>query len=1219
MDVPNERLGKLDPQAAVRLIESIIYADARSLVLPPTAISFPHNVNAADGGIDGKVDGARQTGKQGAIKEGLTCYQIKSGNFHPTPSNIHRMLYDQKTLKKKIRECFERKGTFVLALTGYDGPNPEDTVLKKIRQELVGKYNNSKIEVWTQSTIRGFLKNNPAVSLNVLGIDDDSFKSYSDWSKQDDMSKEVELGPEQQKFIDAVRRHLSSSPDKHLRITAEPGIGKTRLVLEALSTEQFSTACIYVDRPSAFLNSRSFSHLLCDDCQGDTYLIVDECDEEYMAEIWNKVKRIPQIRLVTIHNESGVKTKNMLTLQVPPLDNEQIMSILERHGVPSPNRAKYCSLCGQSPRAAHAIGESLRYEPDDIGKVYEERVWDRYIASKTRTDSEEFKTQKTILLWISAFRRMGFAGLYSKEYGLLQKHMAKYENISLGTFTGAVEKFRAMRILQGDRTLYITPKILHLSLWHQWYKQYHNIEPSLPGYKPDKIFKFSPEANMLEWHTDMFWYAKTAGTDIMNDLFAEGGYADTHRLLDSKFGAELFHSLAKADIDRAVDYISRYVHSKTDWELLEFKSGREQVAITLWGAAMKRELFDKIARLLLLLAETDTDGYGRIADIFVSLFVPVSGPSAQTQTPPSERLPLIRKALLSTNPKRRQLALRACDEALKRPISTFVYDDEKLWQDGSPWTPKSKTEISDYYKELLRVLHLRFDYITDEKEGTDIIGVILKRGMNMLADPAVSDTMVSIVEDLYKEHHVDAETVVKAISTHVALIPFRPMPEHFLRGTGKLQDMLIKSEYRLMMRQTVAWNMVHDHRDDPLKSMERVVRQSLDINTLRPELDWLVTREAVHGYDFGYALGRRDGSNLLPAILSAQRQSKSPVADFLAGYLHASFERDVSGWEDTMEEMLQDHDLRALVPELASLSGMTDRVATRLHDIILEGRLEPSVLKPFIYVNAVNELSGPVFEKWVQLLQSGDQKSHQICLDLYWRYYVANMRRMPDSAPDLLLARDVESVASDQTQVSLWCSILERYMEQNPEDVQVLSSALAFTAGNLVGTGAEDVFFDMLCAVAARSREDAWEHVANLLDPMSDSPADLDNSKAHFIANLLDGGTLVDKISLDIICGWIDEAPDRRAQLATYVFPDRIDIAAEMVSRYGRIGRVRETLTSRQAGHNITSYNISKKIEELESFRNKVEDPFVLEWIDECTNALNHKLNKCRTEWKTDR
>ena len=75
-------------------------------------------------------------------------------------------------------------------------------------------------------------------------------------------------------------------------------------------------------------------------------------------------------------------------------------------------------------------------------------------------------------------------GPYSKEYVLLQKHLAEHENISLGVFTSTIEKLRDMRILQGDATLYITPKILHLKLWGQWYRQYHNMGLALPGYRP---------------------------------------------------------------------------------------------------------------------------------------------------------------------------------------------------------------------------------------------------------------------------------------------------------------------------------------------------------------------------------------------------------------------------------------------------------------------------------------------------------------------------------------------------------------------------------------------------------------------------------------------------------------------------------------------------------------------------------------------------------------
>lgn len=491
MRVTNEHLDRLEPLEAVELIEAIIHADARLSEIPASSLSFPHKVYVADMGVDGRVEGANQDGELGAIKKGLTCYQIKSGKFQPTPTKIRCMLFTKNVLKEKIRECFDQDGTFVLALTGYDDPNPEYKVLKKIRKELDNKYKDSKIEIWTQSTIRGFLKDNPSLELQVVGMDDRSFKSYKEWSEQDDMSKKMVMGPPQKEFIGKVQSHLKSPSNKHLRITAEPGIGKTRLVLEAL--EPFSTACIYVDRPSAFVDSESFRHIQEHGGQVDTYLIVDECDEDYMTEIWNRVKRVRRVSLVTIHNEPGTNTKSMVSIEVPHLDDEHIISILENYKVPRHRRIEYVSLCGRSPRAAHAIGESLQYDPDDLGGVHAEHVWDLYISSKTRRDSDEFRVRKTILLWISAFRRIGFAGPYSKEYVLLQKHLAEHENISLGVFTSTIEKLRDMRILQGDATLYITPKILHLKLWSQWYRQYHNMGLALPGYRPENIKFFLPK------------------------------------------------------------------------------------------------------------------------------------------------------------------------------------------------------------------------------------------------------------------------------------------------------------------------------------------------------------------------------------------------------------------------------------------------------------------------------------------------------------------------------------------------------------------------------------------------------------------------------------------------------------------------------------------------------------------------------------------------------
>ena len=341
---------------------------------------------------------------------------------------------------------------------------------------------------------------------------------------------------------------------------------------------------------------------------------------------------------------------------------------------------------------------------------------------------------------------------------------------------------------------------------------------------------FSPEANMLKWHTDMFRYAEEAGDNRFTiDLFTRDGYADTYRLLDSAVGAEMFHSMAGADIDGAVDCIDRHIHSKTEQEFLESRDGRSEMVMILWGASMKSHLFDKSAKLLRLLAETDDDHNRLTEDIFASLFVPL--PGAQTEVPPAARLHLIRDAHLYVNEKRRRLAVRACAKALTRPASIPSYDGD-LCRDGKPWTPKSETEISEYYKEVLGILHTHLDYVGEEEEA-NIIGIILEKGMNMLADPAVSDKVVDVVMDAYKEHHVDAKTIMGAISTCVSINQFWPMSELFLKQAGRLRDLLIGSDYRLLLRLIVSWSRVPD-RDDPLNSLEQLARRSLDIDVLRP-------------------------------------------------------------------------------------------------------------------------------------------------------------------------------------------------------------------------------------------------------------------------------------------------------------------------------------------------------------------------------------------------
>ena len=1222
-DISNEYLDKLGPQEAVALIEDILHADAQMSSIRPTQISIPHNINAPDGGIDAKTTNVKKESALGSMKAGTTYYQIKSGKFAPTKTNIHNILFNKKTLKKRVQECFDNHGTFILVLTGYDAPQ-SDEIISKIKAELYNNYKNAKIHVWTQSTLRGFLKNIPSLRLNLLGIDGKWFMTYEGWSRQDDMKNKAELGPKQLEFIKNVQQFLIEISEEHLRITADPGIGKTKLILEALKPRHLSKSCIYVDKPSEFLKSDTLQRLTNPNTQSRTVLVVDECDDYTMVEIWRQVKPHSQkLRLITIYNEHGTQMNHMRTLPVPQLDDNRITNILKSYDIDQSRLDTWCKECRPSPRAAHVIGNNLKSYPDDIFRPPDTvQVWDRYIASKERLDSDDFKTRKKILLWISIFRRIGFGDVYTTEQNILED-ILKNDGIEKHVFTSTVNTLKEMRILQGDTTLYITPKILHLYLYRQWHQIYKGTIPfPLNDWLNDADNSFKYEY-ILKWYSEMFSYAKSVDVShhYAKGIFARGGYVDRYGLLDSYEGAEMFYNFAKADVDGAISYLENWAKSKSKDGLLPDTTVREQVIMVLVGAAMKRELFHRSADILLVLSEAKNGlHYNSAASTFEGLFHPVSGKSAQTEVPPSERVQLIRDALASDISRVRRLGIGACNAAMVSLALPGPRIREDMWQDYTPWVPKSDTDISRYQIEVLEIMRDYMGRFAGE-EMSLLCDVLLNEGIFLLYDVKAADTVLSVIHEAYKKHQINAADIINAVSRCRGKYSLFPIPDTLQKGLIKLQDMVIGSDYSSMM----IWNVAESDKfeeDQHLHALMTLAEQSLDIETLGPELDWLVTDKAVYGHQFGHILGNLDDFTLLQFILDAQRRAVSSSAGFLGGYLCAVFEKNENRWEDTMDELYQDVKLRSYIPELTAASGMTDKAATRVYDVIYSYDLEPSLLESFIYTDKVGKMSEAIFQKWVCLLWNGNSESRQTCLVLYWQYYIRHKRIVPDSAHEILFSENAKAVVEGGRHYTIdhWCHIVEVYVKQHPEDANVLCHALKFVAANLMGTGAERHLAGLVLKSADQNGIKAWEQITTLLEPTDKNPASVDNEN-HFIIKYLmqSNRSLVDRITLTVMHDWIYEDVKKRAPLVAYLLPDTFDIAIDFMSEYGAVDMVDEMLIFNQLQCNMMhkTEHHTKKIQEIEKLKKDTADDAILTWLEKCKAALVSDKDKYENRYRS--
>ena len=231
--VKNEHLNQLDQNAAVDFFRRLLWAEARRLGIELSNIYVSSWGNGADGGVDATVDDAQITNGSGIIKQGKTCYQIKSGvTFKPWQSTqIRDELFKGKpgrqNLGASIRTCLDADGTYVLVCTGIDPVERQrQQILSNIEEWLKQcDYPHPKVEVFTQNTLKGFLELFPSLALSVNGNPEAIFQTHQSWFQDATMQSPFVSGELQDDQISEIQEKLRQNNNTvHVRVLGEPGI-----------------------------------------------------------------------------------------------------------------------------------------------------------------------------------------------------------------------------------------------------------------------------------------------------------------------------------------------------------------------------------------------------------------------------------------------------------------------------------------------------------------------------------------------------------------------------------------------------------------------------------------------------------------------------------------------------------------------------------------------------------------------------------------------------------------------------------------------------------------------------------------------------------------------------------------------------------------------------------------------------------------------------------
>jgi hypothetical protein len=983
--IEHATLDRLSITSAVEAFRDLLWARATERGIPTTRISISSSVHTPDGGVDGSIlDGSGPPIEDDELLTSGTRFQIKTGKFAPWQlSSINNELFGKngsgfENLGLGIQETLLSGKRFVLVCTGID---PIDSDVRKARDNLVSAfakcgYPDAEVEVWGQTSLIGLFQRYPSLCLQLLGHDQGGFRDCVSWSSDEDMQPAVHYGPEQQLLIDELRAELRLGHTPHLRLIGEPGVGKTRLALELIRADDLAPSVLYIRDGRSFLHSSFINELVRADDHRFVILVIDECPSRDRANIWNTLKsRCDRIRAITIDHgpDDSVDDKTRI-VKVAPVGIDETVAILKDHGVGGHDAARFAGLCEGCPRVAHVLGENLRMDRADLLQTPATvEIWDRFVVGYDPPNSEEVELRRIVLRHVSLFQRFGFEPPVDDEARFIASLTAKCDpRLTWPRFQSIVNSLKRRRILQGATTLYITPRLLQLQLFREFWEVYGST------FQIAEALEAMPSP-LRQWFVEQLRYADKSkgGGRAVEQLLGYDGILPRDEFPDDESCGRLMESLAETDPKATLRCLQRTVGLMDVAQLCALKTSRQWLVWTLDKIAVWEDCFVDAATLLMRLAESENatnsnNATGTLEELF-SLVPGMGG----TQACPALRLTVLSDALDSDIPERRRIGLRCCETALltSATFRTVSTEHQGLRKTIEFWMPTTYGELWDAHRDVWTLLVAKLD----SWSGTDrsaLVSTLIKSAWSTMHIKA----LVAMVMDTLRSIALDPATDVKAL-VELTKRQLRDteskLPKDVLTQLKSLCDSLDGHDFPSRLRRFVKHAAREDFFDDKMQATQLVERKLDELadeaigtrELLAAELPWLVCEDSSPAYCFAFCISRQDPSRtLLPEIMAHQAaQSQSRSACFLSGYLAAVFARSVAEWEAVVEPLAENPITTSQFSDLVIASGMSDRIANRVIEHFKRGAQDAQRLERWWFDQHLYQLSLPVVEELLRL------------------------------------------------------------------------------------------------------------------------------------------------------------------------------------------------------------------------------------------------------------
>lgn len=947
------------------LVQRLAMAELRLHGCALSAITAGGNQDAADGGLDVRVESPSVIDGADFVPRRLTGFQVKKPDM--PASAIREEMRPNGVLREVIQELADASGAYVIvSAQGSVADKSLADRRKAIRDALHDLKNATQLhtDFYDRDRLAIWINEYPGIVSWVrskVGRPLSGWSAIGDWEGSGGARKPY-LFDEQACLIDerlserkhltilegiAILRALLRTPKQCIRLVGLSGLGKTRLV-QALFEEGVGkdrlepSLTVYTDyseetSPSA----RDMARGMVDRDQR-AILVVDNCNPATHSELVRLcTSEASRISLITVEydvRDDEPERTEVFRLQSasPKLVTQWLKQ--DFPGISQIDRDKITTFSDGNFRVARALAQTLA-KGETLGSLKDRELFKRIFLQRNEPDQHLLRAAEDLsLLYSIEVEDLSPEGELAHVGGIREiGARSLYEALTEMTHRGVVQsrgRFRAVlpHAIANPLASYALERIPPAD--------FDRFCASLP---PRMLQSVSRRLGLL--HDSNFAQAVVvrwlSSDGPVGDLFERGAA-----------GRQIVTNIAPVSPEAVLIKLERAVGGLNDHLI----SGPQFPSDYQWFPLIKSLAYDapKFERAVALLARlltSEQEGQKNDAarDIFGELFhLHLSG----TQATPEQRRAAIRLLALSGKPG----LLRVASIGLRAMFESGHFSSMSSFDFGARsrdwgWQPKSMHEKQDWFVEAIALAVELEPHLSDART---ILAGSVRSLWNMAACRDAIDHAATALS-------LKRPWIEGWISLRDTLrFDGKSMPEEIclclkqLINRLKPTDLLNQARAIILNRTSSGWDVVdgEDDDDDAIRRLEKVAKMAMEVGRLLAAdtairfkflAELLVAPQPQRAFECGRGLGQGTDnlgmiwSELVIAYEAAETRKRNPTV--IGGFLYEAHQRDSRFAEKEIEAAIDNPAIVSIVPYLQALIGIEEEGIARLRRALAKGGL----------------------------------------------------------------------------------------------------------------------------------------------------------------------------------------------------------------------------------------------------------------------------------------